>query len=77
MYLIVLISIINLQEAVNITRNKIQEELAIFKEQTSTLIQMILSAIERSNKGLKRTIKKGNKETRATISLPKPNSKKD
>ena len=38
---------------------------------------MIVSAIEGSNKELKRTIKKGKKEIRVTISLPKPDFQKD
>ena len=59
--------------AKEITRNWIQEEHATLKEQTSTHIQMIVSAIEASNKELKRTIKKGNKKTRATV--PKENKK--
>ena len=37
------------------------------KEQTSTIFQRIVSAIEGSNKELKRTIKKVKKETRVTI----------
>ena len=48
-------------------RNRTQEEHATFEEQTSTHIQMIVSAIEASNKELIRTIKKENEDTRATI----------
>ena len=48
-------------------RNRTQEEHATFEEQTSTHIQMIVSAIEASNKELIRTIKQENEETRATI----------
>ena len=48
-------------------RNRTQEEYAAFEEQTYTNIQMIVSAIEASNKELIRTIKEENKETRATI----------
>ena len=48
-------------------RNRTQEEYAPFEEQTYTNIQMIVSAIEASNKELLRTIKQENKETRATI----------
>ena len=48
-------------------RNRTQEEHAIFEEQTSTHIQMIVSAIEASKKELIRTIKQENEETRATI----------
>ena len=48
-------------------RNRTQEEHAIFEEQTSTHTQMIVSAIEASNKELIRTIKKENEEARATI----------
>ena len=67
MYLIFFVSIINLQQAAKITRNRIQEETAILKEQTSTHVQMIVSAIEASKKEFKTTIKKGIAETRATI----------
>ena len=48
-------------------RNRTQEEHATFEEQTSSHIQMIVSAIEASNKELIRTIKQENEETRATI----------
>ena len=48
-------------------RNRTQEEHATFEEETSTHIQMIVSAIEASNKELIRTIKKENEEARATI----------
>ena len=40
-------------------RNRTQEEHATFEEQTSTHIQMIVSAIEASNKELIRTCAKG------------------
>ena len=48
-------------------RTRTQEEHAKFEGQTSTHIQMIVSAIEGSNKELIATIKKKNKETRANI----------
>ena len=48
-----------------------QEEHVTCEEQTSTRIQIIVSAIEASNKEVIRTIKKENEETRAAI--PKEN----
>ena len=48
-------------------RNRTQEEHATFEEKSSTHIQMIVSAIEASNKEFIRRIKKKTEETRTTI----------
>ena len=48
-------------------RNRTQEEHATFEKQISAHLQMIVSAIQASNKELVRTIKQENEEKRATI----------
>ena len=48
-------------------RMRTQKEHATFEEQTSTHIQMIVSAIEAGKKELITTTKKENEETRDTI----------
>ena len=52
----------HVQQAAKITRDRIQEEHAMLQEQSSTYIQIILSAKEASSKEFKRITNKGNKE---------------